>query len=67
MSTPDVSQLEVLPPPDLPSQFKGTDVKGRVIQMNIDHVVMIIPGENYSTVLMSSGHDLQIVTWEIVA
>ena len=65
MNVVDVDQLVAMPPPDLPSQVKGTDIKGNVIQMNVDHIVMIIPGTNYSTVHMSSGHNLQIVTWEI--
>ena len=66
MSIVDVDQLVAMPPPDLPSQLKGTDIKGIVVQMNTDHIVMIIPGVNYSTVHMSSGHNLQIVTWEVV-
>ena len=66
MSIVDVDQLVAMPPPDLPSQVKGTDIKGVVIQMNVDHIVMIIPGLNYSTVHMTSGHNLQIVTWESV-
>lgn len=64
--TVEVDQLEAMPPPDLPSQIKGTDIKGTVIQMNTDHIVMIIPGENYNIVHMTSGHHLQIVTWEVV-
>lgn len=63
MSTVDIDQLVAMPPPDLPSQIKGTDIKGVVVQMNTDHIVMIIPGPNYNIVHMSSGHNLQIVTF----
>lgn len=64
--TTSVDELVAQPPPDLPSQIKGTDIRGRVIHMNTDHIVMIIPGENYNIVHMTSGHHLQIVTWEAV-
>ena len=63
--TTSVDELVAMPPPDLPSQLKGTDTKGQVIQMNTDHIVMILPGEHYSTVVMTSGHSPLIVTWEI--
>ena len=65
MSIVDVDQLVAMPPPDFPFQFKGTDIKGVLVQMNVNHIVMIIPGPNYSTVHMTSGHNLQIVTWEV--
>lgn len=57
-------QLEAQPVPDLPDFIKGTDVKGTLVHIAVPHIVMIIPGPNYNTFAMTSGHNLQIVTFE---
>lgn len=59
----DVDQLEAGVVPELPNFIKGTDIKGALFHIAVPHIVMMIPGPNYTTVAMTTGHNLQIVTF----